>query len=83
MSLTFGCRRATSIRPAAWAAVQPIIPFEVRSSSGISGTPWSARILRANSLCSAGTRPRIWASSLSGSISSMPSYLAGITMSTP
>ena len=25
----------------------------------------------------------VWASSLSGSISSIPSYLAGITMSTP
>ena len=69
--------------PAAWAAVQPIIPLELRSSSGISGTPWSARIFMANSLCWGGTSPRIWASSLSGSISSMPSYLAGITMSTP
>ena len=37
----------------------------------------------AKSLCWGGTSPRIWASSLSGSISSMPSYLAGITMSTP
>ena len=54
MSLTLGWRRATSSRPAAWAAVQPIMPLEVRSSSGISGTPWSARILRANSLCCGG-----------------------------
>ncbi len=37
MSLTFGWRRATSSRPAAWAAVQPIIPLEVRSLLGDLG----------------------------------------------
>ena len=38
MSLTLGCRRATSMSPAAWAAVHPIIPLGCRSSAGISGT---------------------------------------------
>ncbi len=83
MRRTLGCASATSIWGIAVAEVQPSSRMRSSSSGGSSGTPCSARIRSANSTCALGTMARSCSASCSGSISSIPSYLPGITMSTP
>ncbi len=80
-SLTLSWRRMTSTSGAAVAAVQP--SSSRRGPPSSSGTPWSARIFLAKVRCSSGIIARSSASSLTGSSSPMPSYLPGMTMSTP
>ena len=80
-SATLSWRRMTSTSGAAVAAVQP--SSSRRGPPSISGTPWSARIFLAKVRCSSGIIARSSSSSLTGSSSPMPSYLPGMTMSTP
>src|SRR5690606_18054939 len=64
-------------------SVQPRSCNALSSPSG-SGTPWSVRILRPNSRVSCGTIDcSIFVSSSAERFASMPSYLLGMTMSTP
>src|SRR3954447_2257515 len=82
ISLTFGCESATSPCGRAVASVQPSSSC-IFSSSGTSGTPWSARIFCTKSRWPCGIIALRSASSFSASSTPMPSYLPGITMSTP
>lgn len=81
--LTLGCLSATSTWGVAVASVQPSSCRLSLSLSSI-GTPWSARIFFPKSRCSWGTILRsVSANSSADRWESMPSYLFGITMSTP
>jgi hypothetical protein len=82
ISFTLSWESAASICGIAVATVQPSSSWG-RSSSGSSGTPRSASSLAAKSRCSAGIAARSCSSSFSGSSSPIPSYLLGITVSTP
>ena len=84
INVIFGCLSATSTCGVAVASVQPSSCRVLSLSSAVSGTPWSVRILRAKSRCSCGTMSTsIFASSSADRFESMPSYLLGMTMSTP
>ncbi len=84
INVIFGCWSATSTWGVAVASVQPRSCMVLSSLSSCTGTPWSARSLRAKSRFSCGTILRsISASSSPDMFASMPSYLFGMTMSTP
>ncbi len=84
ISVIFGCCSATSTCGVAVASVQPSSCRVLSSSSAVSGTPWSVRIFLAKSRCSCGTMSlSIFVSSSADRFASMPSYLFGMTMSTP
>ena len=83
ISVTLGCCNAISTCGVAVASVQPSSCSEL-SSSSLSGTPWSTSSLRPNSSVSSGTIDwSILVSSSADMFASIPSYLFGITMSTP
>jgi len=82
MSATRSCESATSSWGSAVAWVQPS-RRSPPSSSGSSGTPWSASSLAAKPRCSSGIMDRSCSSSLAGSSSPIPSYFAGMTRSIP
>ncbi len=83
IKVIFGCCRAISTWGVAVASVQPRSWSELSSPSSM-GTPWSRSRLRAKSRWPWGTMS--WSILVSSSVdmsASMPSYLLGMTMSTP
>ncbi|SKU65019.1 Uncharacterised protein [Mycobacteroides abscessus subsp. abscessus] len=83
ISVILGWRSAISTWGVAVASVQPS-SCKALSLPSSTGTPWSASSLRPKSRCSCGTIDwSILVSSSADMFASMPSYLLGMTMSTP
>ena len=85
MSVILGCRSATSTCGVAVASVHPSSWSASSSVLSSTGTPWSESTLRAKSRWPCGTMlcSILVRSSVDMSSAPLPSYLLGMTMSTP